>query len=190
MVSFTTLLRIYIKPQTHGCIRLKALAKCNHVFACNASKKNCTWPCIKYRNKGCKNVFHKNSRDVGMVQCISHLCPHGKTKWWKNYRHKEEYHCMGCCMEWSTFSTLATLHHPYMYIWQHFDATTTNASYNIYNKLHWHWLPKLLCIHCSPKFRAHTSWPRPQSLHLTAVTCTVQLPINSWVVYTQSKSGL
>ena len=29
-----------------------------------------------------------------MVQCISHLCQHGKTNWRKNYRYKEGYHSM------------------------------------------------------------------------------------------------
>ena len=54
-------------------------------------------PHKKY-SKGCKNVFLKNKqrcRDVGMVvgmlmmvQCMSHLCPHGKI------RYKEGFHPM------------------------------------------------------------------------------------------------
>ena len=58
----------------------------------------------KYRNKGCKNVFRKikqRCRDVGMVvgmlmmvQCISHLCPHGKMSRQKNLRYKEGFHPM------------------------------------------------------------------------------------------------
>ena len=72
------------------------------VFACRASKKDCTSLCAactpyeKYINKGCKNVSTKTSGHVGMVHCVSqtHLCPHGKTNWQNNIRNKEGYHSM------------------------------------------------------------------------------------------------
>ena len=63
-------------------------------------------------------------------------------------------------------------------------ATFCCTYYQLQCKLHHttsstDWLPKLL--HCSLKLRPHSSWP--QSPHLMALTCTVQLPINSLGFY-------
>ena len=59
----------------------------------------------------------KTSRDVGMVQCISHLCPHGKTNWQKTSgTRRGTIPCNKPCR--STFSGFKTLwlrfHHPYI----------------------------------------------------------------------------
>ena len=65
-------------------------------------------------------------------EVVRDLCPHGKMNWRKTSgTRKGAIPCNNPCG--STFSGFKTIwlhfHHPY--IWQHFDASTTNASYNI-----------------------------------------------------------
>ena len=85
-----------------------------------------------------------------------------------------------CRSSSSGFKTLwLCFHHPYIHL-----ATFCCTYYQLQCKLNHttsstDWLPKLL--HCSVKFRPHSSWP--QSPHLMALTCTVQLPINSLGFY-------
>ena len=99
---------------------LKLCLQCNHVFACRASKEDCTDHVQlalhkKYTSKGHENVSHQNKqRDIQHVVLYvsqTHLW-HEQTNWRTNVKNKEGYHSMQQPMQVNILwlqDTLATL---------------------------------------------------------------------------------
>ena len=137
------------------------------LHACRASK-DCTDHAQlalhkTYRNKGCKNVSHKNKQRCrdGAV-CLSNT----SVPVWKNllaekvFRNKEGYHSMQLPMQVNRLQDTSDVLSPSLHLatfWcTHFHCKSHHAT------ICTDWLPKL--VHCSLKVGVHMSWP--QSLGL------------------------